>query len=462
MKISEASKKEHMNSQKIIQQVISRFCITFFSIATAGILLLLVTGLIPQKAITPQIESSAAYFSNNELFPFLIPEQFNTRQDNYADCILINIIYHIGQKSDENLFSSLMKASYYQGELEEVNVSLQNAVDNPLQANTEYSRYWHGTMILLRPLLVLTDIQGIRILLGFLALLLAVSEAVLLWTKKQKAFAVCYLLGMVCVNSWMLLFCVEYVTTFIVMGGISLWVLLSYKETTSPQKRFLQLVVIMTVSGVLTCFFDFLTTETITLTIPLLLELILSHEKTSKELPKPSSRFLSGGLLCLIWGVSYAGMFLLKWLIAMTVSGKQAFWDALSQAETRLGGTVYLGNTNLTPEANLGQRLQGAFFRNQCVLFPFRETLPIGKGILFLSLILLIILSIIYLFYKRGSQMQTLGLALLLGIIPYIRYLVLSNHSYIHYFFTYRAQLVTWVALFYLCWEYGLRNIRKK
>ena len=36
---------------------------------------------------------------------------------------------------------------------------------------------------------------------------------------------------------------------------------------------------------------------------------------------------------------------------------------------------------------------------------------------------------------------------LLVGIIPYIRYLVLANHSYLHCFFTFRAQFATVMAL---------------
>ena len=38
-------------------------------------------------------------------------------------------------------------------------------------------------------------------------------------------------------------------------------------------------------------------------------------------------------------------------------------------------------------------------------------------------------------------------LLFIIGIVPYVRYLVLSNHSYLHHFFTYRAQMTSVVAL---------------
>ena len=34
-----------------------------------------------------------------------------------------------------------------------------------------------------------------------------------------------------------------------------------------------------------------------------------------------------------------------------------------------------------------------------------------------------------------------------LGLVPYVRYLVLHNHAWLHCFFTYRAQLATVLAV---------------
>lgn len=50
-------------------------------------LLLFLTALIPQSAIKESCVESARYFNDHELFPYLIENQFNTRQDNYSDCL---------------------------------------------------------------------------------------------------------------------------------------------------------------------------------------------------------------------------------------------------------------------------------------------------------------------------------------------------------------------------------------
>jgi len=42
----------------------------------------------------------------------------------------------------------------------------------------------------------------------------------------------------------------------------------------------------------------------------------------------------------------------------------------------------------------------------------------------------------------------------ILAIIPVVRFIALNNHSYIHFFFTYRALLVTVVVLVYVLGGY--------
>ena len=47
------------------------------------------------------------------------------------------------------------------------------------------------------------------------------------------------------------------------------------------------------------------------------------------------------------------------------------------------------------------------------------------------------------------------------ALIPYVRYLVLHNHSYIHYSFTYRAQAATVIAICFIFFELFEKAPRK-
>lgn len=425
--------------------VLSIFC---------GMLLLLITGCIPRSMIAASCEESSVYFTEHELFPYLVDGQFNTRQDNYADCILVNILYHI---DGENLPASLIKASYYNPEMDSVEVSLRESVLEDKIPNVDYFRYWHGGMALLRPLFIVTDIQGARAVLGGILLILTCLTVFLMWRQKAKGLAVCYVLGNLIVQAWMCAFCIEYITTFLLMNVVLLLVLVTFPKRKDTQSLYRQVCRILCAAGVWTCFFDFLTTETLTVTMPLLVLLLLRYQAGELEGLWQESKRMAGCLCC--WGISYAVMFLTKWLLAVWVLGPQAFWQAMQSAGERVGGTVYLGNSTADPQASASQRFFGAIIRNQGSLFPFRNTMENGKAALLFLGVLLLCFVIIYLFRSRKFDGRTVVLCLMIGAVPYLRYAVLENHAYLHYFFTYRAQLVTVTMLLFITYEFGWKNL---
>ena len=214
---------------------------------------------------------------------------------------------------------------------------------------------------------------------------------------------------------------------------------------------------LMAAAGVCTCFFDFLTTETITITVPLLILLILKFH--ADELEDMKSEMMHLVRYGIIWGASYGGMFLLKWLIAAVVLGKAAFLGALTSAGERIGGTVHLGNTNLDPEADGLQRFVGALASNQGCLFPFREIMSAAQGMFAFGGIVFLCFCIIYLFRGKNFSPKFIALCMLLSCVPYVRYIAIANHAYIHYFFTYRAQIVTIIALLFCAYEFGIHTL---
>lgn len=422
--------------------------------AVVCMLLLFLTGLIPQKAIKASCAESAQYFMEQELFDNIVEGQFNTSRDNYADCILLNVMYHISQ---EELLQSLIRASYYNPEFEEVNVSFYQSLQVDKEANVDYFRYWHGSMVLLRPLFVWTGIQGARLILGMVLVVLIAIATGLLWHLRAKAAAVIYVCGNLLIQVWMCLFCIEYITTFLVANGVLIAELLLFVKKKNRESLRKKVRYLMAISGVVTCFVDFLTTETLTITIPLLFLMIVSYESGELAGVKEEVKYLTG---CgIIWGISYGGMFLLKWLLSVAALGMQAFGAAMSAAGERIGGTVYLGNTNLDPEADLVERIVGLLYRNQGCLFPFREEMSMGGALWLFFGLCFLCFSIVYLLRPKQLPWNIISTCLLLGAVPYLRYLVLQNHSYLHYFFTYRAQLVTILAIGYCTWKFGLKEV---
>ena len=436
--------------------------------------LLAAISLIPQSAIKDNVSKSADELLELQLFDHVTDNVFPSRQDNYADAILVNIIYNI---DSHNLLRSLASMPYYNPEDEAVNTSLKNTVDLVTLPFTEYgqlsdgyidySRYWHGSQVLLRPLLTVLPLSTIRLLLGMIVIALNLAFIIAMMiggdrdplSKKSLASvisgeslaAICYGIGLIIISIWMCACCIEYVTTFLVVS-VQLLTLYKYRGKLDATK----LYSILCAGGIVTAFVDFLTTETITLTLPMLFYFIMIEAAGGRDAKgielgdKKNWWTLVTGAV--IWGVSYAGMMLLKWIIAMAVLGKDAFLEALRQASLRIAGDATYGNIPGAEAVTNEEQITGALWRNFACLFPFGESINKGRTILFTLIALFLIFAVWYLFHKKLDKVsgQFTLILLAIGFVPYVRFLVLNNHAYIHFFFTYRAQVVTITALLYL------------
>lgn len=447
------------------------------------IALLFLTALIPQNALQKNMERSSDYYNNHQLFDHVTDYMFLSRQDNYADCILTNIIYHIDKN---NLVESVLSASYYNPEDENVQTSFAYAVGNKVEPDVDYSRYWHGSMVLLRPLFVIFDIAGVRMVLGILILLMTVWFEILLFKNRYSIFGVCYGVGLMLVSVWMCAFCVEYAMPFVVMSMELpvLFVLLTRayekkdaqndkgkwdehkldnqkadKHKLDNHKPEVILWAVLACAGIVTAFVDFLTTETITFTMAYILYLIVKNRHNQMEPIKEE-------LICLIksgivWLGAYGLMIALKWALALVVLGKDAFFNALSQAALKISGDATLGNVVGAEVVSDYERISGALWRNIGCIYPFKSTMSYGTSMIFIFLVGLIGFSIWYLFREKTKSCINKVLAIV-SLLPVMRFLVLNNHSYIHFFFTYRALLVSVVVIMYILACYVNGFVRKR
>lgn len=140
--------------------------------------------------------------------------------------------------------------------------------------------------------------------------------------------------------------------------------------------------------------------------------------------------------------MAYVLMWLAKSSLGTIILKINAFEVALKQAEVRT-----IGNA----AKSIFEQYTGAIFRNIALLFPLNFGKTYGEVLLiFLGVAFLI--GCIWFLYRKNKVENGWLLKLLafIGMIPYIRYVALSNHSYLLYFFTYRAQLVTITVLIYI------------
>ncbi|MGN0578416.1 MAG: hypothetical protein ACI4J4_07340 [Ruminiclostridium sp.] len=390
---------------------------------------LILTALVPNEAIKDNLMSSV--LSLNGADPFFQSAGRNSVTDNYADVILLNVIWNIDSK---NPVASSLDTKYYDGN-DGVTDNGENyglyAALNGEEPNTDYSRYWHGSAVFIRPLLAVTDLSGIRLTGAVFALILLAVSCALLIRRKHYAQTAALVLSLVCVQAWNICLAMEYQPAVLVtLAMLPLFILLEKKGD-------MALILLSVISGVLIAFFDFLTAETLTILIPLIIVLSIRFSE---------GRFLGAGaellraLKCSAgWLLAYCGTFLAKWTAASLVTGENKFTAALTSAEERFGGSF--------SEMSVIEQIFAAPFANISTMFGANERGELLNGIIGAVILLSAAVLILYLSRKKKAASGFIITVLILGAIPYLRYSVLSNHSYLHEFFTYRAQAAAVLAL---------------
>lgn len=395
------------------------------------VFLLCLTSMIPQRSIQENSEKSANYlYESEDLFDMLVEGQKLTTIDNYADTILLGIVYGL---DEDNPLKSVMSASYYKEDWMNANEAYRIAVIEKKAPNTPYSRYWHGEIIFLKPLLLFFDIRGIRVINAVVMLAALALLGTLLVKRKLYGLLVAMLTGLLLCAAFLVPICLEYVSTFLLMLiSCSLMLLIEAKH----EKWLLPLFFI---TGMLTCFFDFLTTETLTLTMPLVMVLVARHKRGELKELKAGLKFCVEAAV--LWGMAYSFMWIAKWSLSSYILQYNTFTDAMTNAQVRVTGDLAL---------SLPRQCIEAVFRNIALLFPMNFAHTYGGVLLILLGIGFLVFCYLFLYGRKEKQLWFSWLLIMIGFIPYVRYLVLSSHSYMHYFFTYRAQLVMVTVFLYI------------
>lgn len=417
---------------KIITAILRRAAV-FAAVLLALWAALVAAAAIPNERIYDNMYKSAMFFKDHA--PYVNESQLRLVQDNYADVILLNVTWNMG--SDP--FVSTLNSAYYDGNDGENDYGENWGFYCALEGtppNKDYSRYWHGMAALIRPFMLFTDIDGIK-LIGLTAafVLLAVNTALLI-IKRQYFAAGALVAAFMCVHVWNIGISLEYQPAVLVtLALLPLYILFEKNDGT--------LSILAVISGVMIAFFDFLTCETLTILIPLIIVFIM--RKQENRLTDLRSNLLLALKCGAAWFLSYSGAYLVKWSAASIVTGENKFAAALTSVEERLVGEA----EELDPVAQFFL----APLANISTLFGGYERVSWGNIAAGLIISAVVLGAVFYLFRSREKFDRSFTLTMLiLGALPIARFFLLNNHSYLHEFFTYRALASTILALFAMLW----------
>ena len=410
-------KKERVSPVHVIKYI-AVFAVTAVLLGAC----LMLSALIPQSALRENFHSSAEILCRRDVFFELVEGSPESKIDRYADSIELAIAYSFDSGDPAG---SVMRSAYYHSPDLSENEALLAAVDKGCEAEREYLRYWHGEAVLVRIAHLFTDIRGMYIINTVLAAVLYGVLICMLIKRKLYGGAVGILAALIAAGIWYVPYCLEYAWVFLMVPIVSIAAL---HLTFSGHRD--KLGIVFLVTGIVANYLDLLTAETVTLTIPLLLTVYASrmgHTDAKAELGECRS-------LCMLWGVGYAGMWIFKWAAASLILGE----NVMPYVEGHITERMFGGATKeMTVPATFG--------RNIGCLVPFSLSSP---GIVIGAMLLIAAVGYTVYMHLRGRvRIHQVLVYLLPGAVPFVRYAVLLEHSYIHFFFTYRALSASVLAL---------------
>ena len=423
-KVKKIGKVNGQIIKEALKNVGKYVCIYILLVAILFGIMLLTIVTIPREKIEDNIKESIPDLRSSTEVKRIKPERYDTYFHVYADEILLNMIYCM---DTENPIQSMMEAKYYD---DGIHPSLEGAVETQSNGNTEYIRYWHGSMTIIRPLLMFLNITQIYYLFAVILAICVITLFIMLFRKKQYILIIAMTIGLIVTSSIYVPFCLEYMWTYLIMLiATMIGIHIESKEKGNKYVR-----ILMFITGILTCFLDFLSTETITFLIPIIcIYTIRYKEKRLQDLKTEGKQILSWMFM---WLIGYGIMWIAKWFLTSVILHINVLDYVTEKAMVRING-----NMN---ENTIFATIINGLKKNFLTIYPF---FAIKKPIIGWAIVISILIVIIGLAKRDKEEIKKACIVFAIGLVPYVRYLVVASHSRGHYFFTFRAQLATIMAI---------------
>ena len=416
---------------------ISKCIIAFFIMIILFCSTLTLSSLIPKKCIEEKVSESAKILEEqtDRLYIPIHLKSIYMLYDNFTDALMINTAFSIDSKTPfysaivarKNYIEGTTKKIYPDtiGELKSSSKhedftqvgDLVDTVNNDTEESFEYARYWHGYLIFLRPLLIVFNVAQIRILLFIIFLILAIILLYKIYKRINIQTAVIFLFG--------LIIC-DYFFESLSLQGSAVFLITMITSILIFSKDFKNKAILYFIVGGLTSFFDFLTVPIITLGIPLLIDIMISENKDFK------TDFKTVLKNCIMWAIGYSSVFISKWVITDIIYNKGLINTTIEQLKYRT-----LSNGDLKDHISIID----AIFMNFKLLL--KE--------IYIALLFTVIMVLIKFFKKDAKTVfnyKKMIIYWMIGFLGIMWYVLLKEHSYQHYYFTYRNCFLIVVAFF--------------
>ena len=288
----------------------------------------------------------------------------------------------------------------------------------------QYSRYWHGYLVYLKPLLMVLTWEQIVWLGAGLQVLLTLTVLFFSLKRKRPEIGIALLAGMIFMKPVLMLASFAMTVCWVITLAALLIILLGH-EKIEQRDAYPELFLMI---GISVAYFDFLTYPVVTLGFPLCAYFLIKREETIK------TNVVRMIAYSVCWCLGYLGMWGMKWVIAdltlhtgtiKSAAGSILGWTEAIGGRPRFSGGFYVISLNLQQYGSL--------------LYPLAATA------------LVLLCAVVFAYACRKTSLKR-ALAccvpyVLIACIPFAWYIVVQHHSGLHVAFTFRVASAAGMAL---------------
>lgn len=389
-----------------------------------GYLLLMIAYLLPVKKMQENLSQSINVLTEEQEYHKVIPGYNSTQLDNFTDSWMLGIAVYNNYLPIWKRALTCMSADYGNGPLN----GLAHYLMEPgggINEEIEYTRYWHGYLVILKPLLLFFNYADLRVLSMMLNILLMF---VIFNTFKDMGFekeAWGYIVAVLFMMPVVIPLSIQFSVMFY-LTNIAMWILLKkYDQIVKKNGMILYFQII----GMATSYFDFLTYPIASLGVPMVCLLLLNSDNALW------SKIRKIVYLSISWGFGYSAMWAGKWVLSTLILRDNVIANALSQILLR---SSHIQN---------GEKIStiDTWIRN--LEFYFEKP--------YLILIIICFIIVIIGIFRNRKQIVSIIVDaipfLLIAVMPFAWYAFAEQHSYEHHWFTFRGLMTSVFACMCIC-----------
>lgn len=344
--------------------------------------------------------------------------------DGYTDAIMLsNAVFRgTGDPVQDAMRNPRVAYSVYENEPTQSLIPYASGSETAPEKQIEYARYWHGYLVLLKPLLLFFSVSHIRMMNFVFQFLLLMAVVQQLLRLGGYRLTIPFCLAILWINPVSTALCMQYSSVYNLML-LTIWLMLQFRLW---DRRYGWLLFLWL--GIATAFFDFLTYPVAALGICLVLVTVLSEESWQKKVYNVIAASMA-------WCFGYGGMWSGKWIMSFLLTGENTLQDAFAQIAVRAGAEV--SESSVVNTVSVWEVIE----KNLSV---YGMT---AKLLLIVVILLGVVFPVLFGKYRFRFSACTILPLLLIALYPFVWYTVIRNHSMIHYWMTHRNLAVTILAL---------------